>query len=392
MKVRKILFSAALIAACLNNPCSASEATWNKFTQEGAKAYEGGNFGVAQRNFEQALVEAKKFGPDDLRLATSLTNLGVLFSFRGQNQKAGPLFEQAVRIKQKALGPDNYDTVAAVAKLCQFHIQNNPAKADIMCHKLAGFADKKLREKRDVALSFETLNNFYKQHKELEESEIFVKQAETQTSKATATSYLELAVIIDGLAGACKTAKRLPPAEQLYKRALALRNGVLPKDHMALASSMENLGKLYIEEGRFHLAEPLLRRSFEITKTTLGAQKPETFAKIEGLGQCYIGLGKLAEAKSLWVETLSGYEKAYGKTNKYVMDSMLALGAICSKQGQAGQAAIYYGDALKISEKVNGPRHASLSGILESYGRALERAARPADAKRMFARAREIRG
>ncbi|MBC7997354.1 MAG: hypothetical protein IAF58_05405, partial [Leptolyngbya sp.] len=78
MKVRKILFSAALIAAYLNNPCSASEATWNKFTQEGAKAYEGGNFGVAQRNFEQALVEAKKFGPDDLRLATSLTNLGVL--------------------------------------------------------------------------------------------------------------------------------------------------------------------------------------------------------------------------------------------------------------------------------------------------------------------------
>jgi tetratricopeptide (TPR) repeat protein len=381
-----------LLALLFAPAAIADEAAWNKYTTEGARAYESGNFGVAQKNFEMSLAEAKKFGANDMRLATSLTNLGVLYSFRNQNAKAGPLFEQAVRIKQKALGPDNYETIAAVAKLCQFNLKNSPAKAEPICNRVVGYVDQRLKEKREVALSFETLNKFYKRHKELEEAEVFVKQAENQTGKATTSSYLELAVLVDGLAGACKDVKKFQPAEQLYKRALALRHGVLPKDHMALASSLENLGKLYCEEGRYHMAEPLYRRAMEISKTTLGAQKPETFAKIDGLGQCLVNLSKLSEAKSLYQEAHSSFESAYGKGSKYVMDCDIQLGHICIKQGNNGQAAQYYGDAVKISEKINGPRHASLSALLDCYGGALAKANRQGEAKRMFSRAREIRG
>lgn len=382
----------ALLFANLASPAIADEASWNKYTMEGAKAYESGNFGVAQRNFEQSVAEAKKFGPNDARLATSLTNLGVLYAFRNQSAKAAPLFEQAVRIKQKALGPDNYDTVSSVAKLCQFHLKNNPAKADPICNRVVSYVDGKLREKRDIALSFETLGKFYSRHKELEEAEIFVKQAENQTNKATTSSSLELAVLVDNLASSCKDVKKFQPAEQLYKRALALRHGVLPKDHMAIASSLENLGKLYCDEGRFHMAEPLFRRAMEISKTTLGAQRPETFLKIDGLGQCLIGLGKLSDARALYQEALETFGNAYGKGSKYVMDCEVQLGHICIKQGSAGQAATYYGDAVKISEKINGPKHASLSALLDCYGGALAKANRQNEAKRMFARAREIRG
>ncbi|PZM81652.1 MAG: hypothetical protein DKT66_20860 [Candidatus Melainabacteria bacterium] len=392
MKVLIKLTPLALLAACLSSPALADEAAWNKYTMDGAKAYEGGNFGVAQRNFEASLAEAKKFGPNDMRLATSLTNLGVLYSFRGQNAKAGPLFEQAVRIKQKALGPDNYDTVAAVAKLCQFHLKNNPAKAEPICNRVVGYVDQKLKEKREVGLAFETLEKFYKHHKELEESEIFVKQAQGQTSKVTTGSYLELAVLVDGLAGSCKDVKKFQQSEQLYKRSLALRHGVLPKDHMAIASSMENLAKLYCDEGRYHMAEPLYRRAMEISKTTLGGCKPETFAKIDGLGQCLLNLGKLAEAKSLYQEALTNYEAGYGKGSKYVMDCQVQLGHICIKQGNSGQAAQYYGDAVKISERINGPRHASLSALLDCYAGALARSNRQSEAKRVSSRAKEIRG
>ncbi len=392
MKVLNKLTPLALLAACLSCPAFADDSAWNKLTMEGAKAYESGNFGAAQRNFEQSLAEAKKFGPNDIRLATSLTNLGVLYAFRNQNAKAAPLFEQAVRIKQKALGADNYDTVSAVAKLCQFHLKNNPAKAEPICNRVSGYVDQKLKEKRDIALSFETLNKFYSRHKELEEAEIFVKQAESQTNKATTSSYLELAVLVDGLAGSCKDAKKFPPAEQLYKRALALRHGVLPKDHMAIASSLENLGKLYCDESRYHMAEPLFRRAVEITKTTLGAAKPETFSKIDGLGQCLLNLGKLSEAKTVYQDALASFESAYGKGSKYVLDCEIQLGHICIRQGSNAQAAQYYGDAVKISERINGPRHASLSSLLDCYAGALAKANRSGEAKKMSSRARDIRG
>lgn len=384
---------ALLIGITQSAPASADDATWNKLTHQASKAWEQGSYGQAQRLFEQALKEAEKFGAKDIRLATSLTNLGVLLSFRGQKARAGPMFEQAVRIKQKALGPESYETVSSVAKLCQFYLSNgSPARAEPIAIGIVAYADKKMREKRDVAMCFETLNAYYKRHRELEDAEIFVKQAESQTKKATANQYLELAVLLDGLGSSFKDARRLSHAEQLYKRALALRQGTLAHDHMAIASSLENLAKLYNEQHRYHLAEPLFKQSLEISRKTLGPTRHETFSRIEGLGQCYVGLGKLAQAHELYQSTLSTFEKAYGRGNKYVVTTLLALGNVMIRQGNTSQAVTLYHDALKISEGLNGPNHASLSAILDAYAGALEKASRHQEAKRYYARARTIRG
>ena len=54
-----------------------------------------------------ALEEAKKFGEQDPRLATTLNNLAALYLGQGQYDEAEPLFRRALAIVEKAQGPEH---------------------------------------------------------------------------------------------------------------------------------------------------------------------------------------------------------------------------------------------------------------------------------------------
>src|ERR1700716_3232204 len=128
MLVIQISFKYICLTLCLTSLVSVSAAVageieWQKYSTEGAKAYDLANWGQAERMFKLALKEAEHFGDKDLRLASSLTNLGVLYNFRAQPGKAEPLFERAIAVKQNALGPENPEVVASVGKLCQFYLR-----------------------------------------------------------------------------------------------------------------------------------------------------------------------------------------------------------------------------------------------------------------------------
>jgi tetratricopeptide (TPR) repeat protein len=372
---------------------TAGEAEWQKYSSEGAKAYDQANWGAAERSFKLALKEADSFGDADLRLASSLTNLGVLYNYRGQSSKAEPLFERAIAIKQKALGADNPEVLATVGKMCHFYLKaGNYAKADALSDKILAYADKALKDRSQVSSSFAKLSSFYQTHKELESAEILVKQAQVLTEKNGTEGDLDLAVLLDGLGGSYTAAGKLANGEQYYKRSLQIREQVLSPTHIAIASSCENLAKLYMQEGKAVQAEPLYRRALEISRKVLGEQKPETLTRTDGLAQCCIKTGHSQEAEALYRHVLEEFEKAYGPNSGYLVTCQLSLSALLAKQGRYAEAAPLLSQAVKISEKLNGPQHASLSPILDSYADVLEKTNHKSEAAKLKARARAIRG
>lgn len=373
---------------------------WNKYTEAGAKAYEANNYGQAEKMFALALKEAEKFGPNDIRLATSLTNVGVIANFRGNPSKAEPLFEHAIKIKQKVLGPDNPDVVSAVCKLCQFYIsRNNYAKADNLAQKIITFGNRKVQELNQVQASFKTLIDFYQEHPELEGAERLMKQAETLTEKENANQNLELAVLLDRLATSYKEGSdtggnksRLVHAEQLYKNALELRQRTLVAEHGAVAQSLENLAKLYVAQDKYSLAEPLFKKALTISEKSGGLSRPDALPRLEGLAQCCIATGRLQEAEGLYRKAVENLEEGYGKHSKYVATALLGLGGVLSREGRYGEAAPMVARAVKIYESINGPQHASMSPLLDNYADLLDKTNRKGEAAKLHARARAIRG
>jgi len=395
---RKSLLAVSLVALspCIAEQAIAGPAEWEKHTQTGADAFRENRYGDAERAFQASITEAKAFGENDLRLATSLTNLGVLYNSRGQFDKAEPLFERAVQIKQKSLGAFNVDVVDSAARLCQFYLKRKKFdKADPMCHKITQFGDVQIRDYINMDNSFKHLKSFYSHHKDLDKTRQLLLQVEQQTHAKSTNQCLELAVLLDQVADAYMTRRtggEKPESEKLYKQSLTLREHVLQGNHLALSQSYANLGKLYAEEGRHALAEPLLLKAFSISKETVGMAKPQTFQCLDAYACSLTALGRSAKAEGLYRQAKESFESAYGKGSSNVADVDLTLATVLENRGQYHEAAQLVGEALKIKEKINGPHHASLASILEKYAYLLNKTDRSREASKLKSRAKDISG
>ncbi|MCZ6577411.1 MAG: tetratricopeptide repeat protein [Gammaproteobacteria bacterium] len=81
----------------------AQPADWERHLRAGEAAYEQGYLAEAVKQTKAALSLAEAFGPDDPRLATTLTNLALFYKTQGKSAEAEPLYQRALAIFEKAL-------------------------------------------------------------------------------------------------------------------------------------------------------------------------------------------------------------------------------------------------------------------------------------------------
>ena len=80
--------------------------TWRLYTQ--------GQHGKAEPLYQRALaISEKALGPEHPDVATSLNNLAALYDDQGRYGKAEPLYQRALQILQKAL-PSNHPNLVQV--------------------------------------------------------------------------------------------------------------------------------------------------------------------------------------------------------------------------------------------------------------------------------------
>ncbi len=89
-------------------------AKWESSITAAQQAYQQADYADAEKQLEAARKEAEAFGPDDVRLATSLNNLALLYKAQGRYAEAEPLYQRALAIREKALGPEHPDVAASL--------------------------------------------------------------------------------------------------------------------------------------------------------------------------------------------------------------------------------------------------------------------------------------
>ncbi len=81
----------------------------------GAEAYRQNDYAEAKRQLSFALGIASLFRPQDPRLALSLDSLALLYKNQGKYAEVEPLYQRALAIAEKALGPEHPD-VATISE------------------------------------------------------------------------------------------------------------------------------------------------------------------------------------------------------------------------------------------------------------------------------------
>ena len=187
-----------------------------------------GDYAKAEPLYQRALkIDEKALGPDHPHTAPALNNLAVLYKAMGDYAKAEPLYQRALKINEKALGPDHPQTATAL---------NN------------------------LAALYKAMGDYAK-------------------------------------------------AEPLYQRALKIDEKALGPDHPHTATDLNNLAALYDSMGDYAKAEPLYQRALKIKEKALGPDHPDTATALNNLALLKIDLGEAKDAIPLVAQARRAEEK-----------------------------------------------------------------------------------
>ncbi len=132
-------------------------AEWQSYITAAQQAYQQADYAEAEKQLEAALKEAEAFGPDDVRLATSLNNLALLYKAQGRYAEAAPLYTRSLAIAEKALGPEHPAVATSLNNLAAlYYAQGKYAEAEPLHQRALAIREKALGpEHPAVATSLE---------------------------------------------------------------------------------------------------------------------------------------------------------------------------------------------------------------------------------------------
>ena len=81
---------------------AAQDTLWEKYMAAGGESFAKGNYAEAEKMWLAARKEAEGFGPEDVRLAATLTNLAELYRREGKLPAAGWLNRRALIITKRS--------------------------------------------------------------------------------------------------------------------------------------------------------------------------------------------------------------------------------------------------------------------------------------------------
>ncbi len=262
--------------------------------------------------------------------AAFMETMGRVFSDLGEFDRAAPLLDRAVTIRSTFADENELALAGALFhQATLIDLQGRYEQAEGPARQSVEIRERRLGEHPDLGFSLNTLGN------------VLWHQG------------------------------RLDEAEEVHRRALALREGILPADHTDIGQSLHNLGALRYFAGDLAEAERLWRRSAEIEEANHGPDDWNLATSLHTLAIVCSDQNRFDEALELEQRSLAIREKVLGPDHPHVALSLTTLGNIYREMGQAAKAEPAIRRAISIAEKKWGPHHGEVFWMRRSLAQTL---------------------
>jgi tetratricopeptide (TPR) repeat protein len=298
-------------------------------------------FGLAKPLFERALaIRERVLGPDHPGTAASLDNLASLLQAQGELAAARPLFERALAITERVLGPDHSDTASSLNNLALLlQDQGELAAARPLYERALAIWERVLGpDHPDTAMGLNNLAGLLQAQGELAAARPLFERALAIRERVLGPDHPDTAMGLNNLAGLLEAQGELAAARPLYERALAIRERVLGPDHPNTATSLNNLAGLLQAQGELAAARPLLERALAIRERVLGPDHPDTASSLNNLALLLQDQGELAAARPLFERALEISERVLGPDHPNTASSLNNLALLLKAQGDLDAA------------------------------------------------------
>ena len=138
------------------------------------------------------------------------------------------------------------------------------------------------------------------------------------------------------------------------KRALEIRERLLPRTDPRVSNSLNHVGDLYIATRDYDNARKIFERLLLIQEERFGPTDVNLAVTFDRLAVLYNREGKTDKAEAFYQRALAVREKAFGPENIKVADALYALGQFYRSRRQFDRSLLNYKRSLLIYGQANG--------------------------------------
>jgi tetratricopeptide (TPR) repeat protein len=250
---------------------------------------------------------------DDLKLATLMNNMSMIYQNLGQLNRALQLQERATKIYEKTLLKNHPTLATSYNNLATiFKAIGQPEFALEFQEKALKILESGLdKNNPSISISYSNISSIYQDMGKLEEALTFEKKAleilEAMPDKNNpdlANSYHNLATIYQKMG-------KLEEALALEEKALKTREASLEQNHSGLAESYHHIGRIFFSLGRFEESLDYQKKAAGIIEKIFPGIHPLAADSYVDLALVLQALGRLDEALDYGKKGMEILQKLY---------------------------------------------------------------------------------
>jgi non-specific serine/threonine protein kinase/serine/threonine-protein kinase len=351
-----------------------------------------GNSITAREVLDKASQQIDKgLAQDPQARAQLMRVMADVYEGLGLYSRAQPLYQGAVEIQRRVLGPRNPATLASMSALANCMARaGHYADAEKLARETLAMQNQVLgMENRDTAQSMTTLAYALSQEGHYDEAEQTYRKAIDLDRRVFGPEQRSTLHAMDGLGWTLNHLGRDGEAESLCREAFEIERRTLGRDHPETLTSMSSLAMVLVDERKLAEAEKLYGEALAIQRRVLGPEHPETLRLMSNLGNCLYREGRYAEMEKLERETLAIEQRVLGPEHSLTLRSMNNLGLALENEGRVEEAEQEYRQTYEIERRTLDPEHSLTLNTLQLEAGALSREGRYEEAKKLYREAIE---
>lgn len=267
--------------------------------------------------FEQALRDQPRVSEDDPGSLTIRHNLAAGHVMAGHPERAVPLLEQVLRVRERSLGEDHPDTLTSRRHLADAHREAGDFS------RAAPLYEQTFRARsRDFGAHHEDtlavlgmLAYTYRLAGRPDRAVPLFEQALHGQEQVHGPYHPETFPLRSNLAATYQDAGELPRAVALHEENVAACAHALGDDHPHTLTVRHNLAVAHASSGDFDRALPLAEDTLQRQQTALGADHPDTLATQLSLAGMCLTVGLRRQARRLYKRTYFTCRRTLGENH-----------------------------------------------------------------------------